>query len=73
MYHDSTLSNAAKHLREVHYLEQEGDIWRLKAEKEGAQASGVVDGGYEQAIPFRQQEFKNAFLEWMICDHVSQR
>jgi hypothetical protein len=39
----------------------------------GAQASGPVDGSYERVIPFRQQEFVNAFLEWQIMDNVKAR
>jgi hypothetical protein len=38
-----------------------------------AQASGPVDGGYERIIPFRQQEFVNAFTEWVVMDNVKHR
>jgi len=37
------------------------------------QASGPVEGSYEKIIPFRQLEFKNAFLEWVILDDVKHR
>jgi hypothetical protein len=39
----------------------------------GVQASGIVEGSYERVIPFRQREFKNAFLEWVILDNVKHR
>jgi len=32
-----------------------------------------VDGSYKRVIPFRQLEFKNAFLEWVILDDVKHR
>ena len=35
-----------------------------------AQPSGPVDGSYEKIIPFRQLEFSNAFLEWIIMDDI---
>ena len=38
-----------------------------------AQPSSVVKGSYEKVIPFRQLEFKNAFLEWVILDDVKHR
>jgi hypothetical protein len=38
-----------------------------------AQASGIVDGSYERVILFRQLEFKNAFLEWVILDDVKHK
>jgi hypothetical protein len=37
-----------------------------------AQALGH-SGDYERVIPFRQQEFKNAFLEWVILDNIKHR
>jgi hypothetical protein len=48
-------------------------MWRVHKATELAQASGPVEGGYEKVIPFRQLEFKNAFLEWVILDGVKQR
>jgi hypothetical protein len=39
----------------------------------GTQPSGLVDGSYEYAIPFRQQEFINAFLEWVLLDNIKIR
>jgi hypothetical protein len=37
------------------------------------QPSGPIDGSYEKQIPFRQQEFINAFIEWIIMDNVKIR
>jgi hypothetical protein len=54
-------------------LDEGGDIWRVRREGAGIQASGIVDGTYERIIPFRQREFKNAFLEWVILDNVKHR
>lgn len=68
----TSLKNAERHLRDRHYLEEAGDVWRKKAEPR-PQASGIVDGGYEQVIPFRQLEFKNALLEWIICDNIKHK
>jgi hypothetical protein len=48
-------------------------MWRVFKETELAQASGPVKGSYNKVIPFRQQEFKNAFLEWIILDGIKQR
>lgn len=70
----NTLKNAEKHLRTEHYLDEGGDIWRQKTNTEQLpQPSGPVNGGYEKVLPFRQQEFKNALLEWIICDNVKHR
>jgi hypothetical protein len=39
-------------------------MWRVKRlEDSTAQALGIVDSSYERVIPFRELEFKNAFLE----------
>ena len=54
-------------------LNQGGDIWRLQADKLGEQPSGPIDGNYERVIPFRQQEFINAFVEWVVMDNVKAR
>jgi hypothetical protein len=54
-------------------LDKGGDIWRFRREGSGIQASGIVDGSHERIIPFRQREFKNAFLEWVILDNVKHR
>ncbi len=54
-------------------LDEGGDTWRMERIEGRAQASGIVNNRYEQVIPFRQQEFKNAFLEWIICDNVKHR
>jgi|SRR6266487_4126486 len=62
-YDASTLKNAENHLRDIHMLEEQGDIWRAKPVAETVQASRVVDRTYDEVIPFRQLEFKNAFLE----------
>lgn len=73
-FNANTLSNAERHMQEVHMLDAGGDIWRLKStEQARAQPSGVVGGSYSEVIPFRQQEFINAFLEWIICDTVKHR
>jgi hypothetical protein len=54
-------------------LDEGGDTWRVRRGGNGIQASGIVDGSYERVIPFRQREFKNAFLEWVILDNVKHR
>lgn len=70
----NTLKNAEKHLRIEHYLDEGGDIWRQKFNTEQPpQPSGPVNGGYEKVLPFRQQEFKNALLEWIVCDNIKHR
>ena len=38
-----------------------------------AQASGTVNSSYNIAIPFRQLEFKNAFIEQVVCDKIKNR
>ena len=38
-----------------------------------AQASGLIHEGYEHIIPFRQQEFVNAFTEWVVMDNIKHR
>jgi len=53
-------------------LDEGGDIWRARPGV-GAQPSGPVDGSYERVIPFRQQEFINAFIEWIVLDNVKHR
>jgi hypothetical protein len=59
---------------DTHMLDIGGDTWRVKSrEPVRAQASGVVGGNYSEVIPFRQQEFVNAFLEWIICDNIKHR
>jgi hypothetical protein len=60
-------------MRDVHFLDEGGDTWRVRPGNLPAQASGPVNGGYERVIPFRQQEFVNAFLEWQIMDNVKAR
>jgi hypothetical protein len=70
-FNANTLNNAEKHLRKAHYLDEGGDMWRIRGDQ--AQASGPVDGGYEKVIPFRQQEFKNALMEWIICDNIKHK
>lgn len=35
-----------------------------------AQPSGNIDGNPQHVIPFRQKEFKNAFLKWVILDDI---
>ncbi len=73
MFVANTLKNVETHLRKCHYLDEGGDIWRIRYVGSGIQASGIVDGSYERIIPFRQREFKNAFLEWVILDNVKHR
>ena len=49
----------------IHFLEEQGDIWRMMR-VEGpvlAQPSGTIGGSYDYVIPFWQLEFKNAFIE----------
>jgi hypothetical protein len=38
-----------------------------------AQPSSIVDGSYKRVILFRQLEFKNAYLEWVILDDVKHK
>lgn len=45
----------------------------VDTERIPAQASGTVSDSHDYAIPFRQQEFKNAFLEWVICDKIKHK
>ncbi len=61
-FNSNTLKNAETHLRDIHFLDEGGDIWRVCAD-DLPQASGVVNGVYERVILFCQKEFKNAFLE----------
>lgn len=72
-FNANTLSNAESHLAKIHFLDIGGDIWRLKRQEIRAQASGPVNGGYGRVIPFRQQEFVNAFIEWQVMDNVKAR
>ena len=72
-FNANTLSNAEAHLKNIHFLDEGGDMWRMRHTDTRAQASGPVNGGYERVIPFRQQEFINAFLEWQIMDNVKAR
>jgi hypothetical protein len=61
-------------LKDDHYLDEGGDIWRVRSTAAGViQASGIIDGSYERVIPFRQQEFQNAFIEWVVLDSVKHR
>ena len=40
-FNSNTLSNAVKHMAATHYLEEQGDIWRMLSDKlVAAQASG---------------------------------
>ena len=72
-YNSNSLKNAENHLLTHHFLDYQGDIWRVQQGNDGPQASGPVDGGYERAIPFRQQEFINAFVEWVVMDNIKSR
>ena len=59
----------------IHFLEEQGDIWRMMR-AEGpvpAQPSRTVGGSHDYVIPFRQLEFKNAFIEWVVCDNIKHR
>ena len=58
---------------ETHNLEEGGDTWRIRSEEPVPQVSGIVDGDYDRVILFRQQEFKNTFLDWIIYDNVKHR
>ena len=53
MFNANTLKNAERHLQKCHFLDEGGDIWRIRREGDGVQASGIVDGSYERVIPFR--------------------
>jgi hypothetical protein len=72
-YNSNSLKNAENHLLTHHFLDHQGDIWRAQHGNDGPQASGPVDGGYERTIPFRQQEFINAFIEWVVMDNIKSR
>jgi hypothetical protein len=54
-------------------LDKGGDIWRVRKNNTGAQASGPVKGDYSRVIPFRQIEFKAKLLKWIILDNVKYR
>ena len=41
--HSNSLKNAKKHLLQVHYLNEGGNIWRMEAIRQPAQASGIVN------------------------------
>lgn len=71
-FNSNTFKNAESHLRDAHFLDEGGDVWRMRAEAL-PQASGIINGAYERVIPFRQKEFKNAFLEWVILDDIKHR
>ena len=73
VFNSNSLKNAEKHLLQVHYLNEGGDIWRMEATRQPAQASGIVNGDPNRQIPFRQKEFKNAFLKWVILDDIKAR
>jgi hypothetical protein len=70
LFNANTLKNAERHLLEIHFLDAGGDIWRLRSDSTPAQPSGIIAGSYERVISFRQLEFKNAFLEWVIMDGI---
>jgi hypothetical protein len=73
LFNANTLKNAKRHLLEIHFLDAGGDIWRLRSDSILVQPSGIVAGSYERVISFRQLEFKNAFLEWIIMDGIKHR
>ena len=73
MFNSNTLKNAENHMLKTHLLDEGGDIWRVRHQMDGVQASGIIQGNYERVIPFRQREFKNAFLEWVVLDNVKHR
>ena len=52
-------------------LDKGGDIWRQPSQTQLAQASGVTITGL--AIPFRQLEFRNQFLTWVLMDDIKHR
>ena len=70
IFQANTLLNVENHLRDYHFLDAGGDIWRAKADAIGVQASGPVNCSYDDQIPFRQQEFINAFIEWIVMDNI---
>lgn len=74
LFNSNSLKNLARHMLQEHKLEQGGDIGRLPSMAEPpALASGVVGSNYEEIIPFRQLEFRNAFTKWVIMDNVKHR
>jgi hypothetical protein len=60
-------------MREVHFLDEGGDTWRVQSQRVGGQTSGPIDGSYDRIMLFRQQEFVNSFIEWVIMDNVKIR
>jgi hypothetical protein len=52
-------------------LDNGGDIWRQPAQALLAQASGITVDGF--VVPFRQLEFRNQFLTWVVMDDVKHR
>ena len=56
----------------THYLDAGGDTWRMVGEK-ATQPSSISKGSYDTVIPFRQKEFKTAFLQWVICDKIKHK
>jgi hypothetical protein len=53
-FNSNTLGNAEDYLRDKHFLDKGGDIWRIRPRFTAAQASGLVNGNYKRVIPFRQ-------------------
>jgi hypothetical protein len=53
MFNTNTLKNTEIHLRKYHYLDEGGDIWRIRHEGSGIQASSIINRDYEYIIPFR--------------------
>jgi hypothetical protein len=72
VFASNTLNNAKKHLQDYYILDEEGDMWRVKA-KEPTQASGLIAGDHLMIIPFRQTKFKATLLKWVILDNIKHR
>jgi len=45
----------------------------MEATRQPAQPSGYISSDPSKVIPFRQKEFKNAFLKWIILDDIKAR
>ena len=72
-FNTNTLKNAENHIRDTHFLNELGDLWIVPLTTKKAQPSSVINSSYEKVIILRIQEFKNAFLEWVILDDISHR
>ncbi|KAH7348972.1 hypothetical protein BKA65DRAFT_501830 [Rhexocercosporidium sp. MPI-PUGE-AT-0058] len=74
IFNSNSLKNAKAHMIGEYKLDENGDIGKLPSHAvPPAQPSGPVGGDYENIIPFRQLEFRNAFTKWVVMDDVKYR